>query len=141
MAGGAGERQIADRQGIRATACAWRWWIWPSMPGKPARTDVELLAGNDQVCWVRCTLHGVAPTRSGVHMAHLGHPLVADALYGGHPALGLRRRACMRSVWRSTIPRWGLRWSFTRPAARYAAGPGCGGTGLQSAAMTWAGVR
>ena len=26
-------------------------------------------------------------------MAHLGHPLVADALYGGHPALGLQRQA------------------------------------------------
>ena len=28
-----------------------------------------------------------------VHMAHLGHPLVGDALYGGVPAAGLARQA------------------------------------------------
>ena len=28
-----------------------------------------------------------------MHLAHSGHPLLADALYGGTPALGLTRQA------------------------------------------------
>jgi len=62
-------------------------------PGKPARTDFELLVGNDEVCLVRCTLHTGRTHQIRVHMASLRHPLVADGLYGG--ALGgvLQRQA------------------------------------------------
>jgi 23S rRNA pseudouridine1911/1915/1917 synthase len=75
-------------------------------------------------------------------MAHLGHPLVADALYGGHPALGLQRQALHAFRLAFNHPVLGTALEFhAPPAARYAAGPGCGGTGLQSAEMTWAGIR
>ncbi|HQQ69256.1 MAG TPA: RluA family pseudouridine synthase [Alicycliphilus sp.] len=62
-------------------------------PGKPARTDFELLAGNDEVCLVRCTLHTGRTHQIRVHMASLRHALVADALYGGAPGGGLQRQA------------------------------------------------
>lgn len=62
-------------------------------PGKPARTDFELLAGNDQVCLVRCTLHTGRTHQIRVHMASLRHPLVADSLYGGASGAGLQRQA------------------------------------------------
>ena len=62
-------------------------------PGKPACTDIELLANAEQGCWVRCKLHTGRTHQIRVHMAALGHPLVADALYGGAPAAGLTRQA------------------------------------------------
>ncbi|MDO5288905.1 MAG: RluA family pseudouridine synthase [Pseudomonadota bacterium] len=62
-------------------------------PGKPARTDITLLHNGAQGCLVRCLLHTGRTHQIRVHMAHLGHPLVADALYGGQPAAGMARQA------------------------------------------------
>ncbi len=62
-------------------------------PGKPARTDIELLNNCGRGCLVRCTLHTGRTHQIRVHMASLGHPLVADELYGGAVAAGMRRQA------------------------------------------------
>ncbi|HEX7890387.1 MAG TPA: RluA family pseudouridine synthase [Ramlibacter sp.] len=113
-------------------------------PGKPAATVFRLLAEAEQGCGVLCTLETGRTHQIRVHMAHIGHPLVADPLYGGAPAAGLARQALhafrlglahpvtsqplafhaplprdLRSAWEG----WGLRyneseWLASSPARR-----------------------
>jgi 23S rRNA pseudouridine1911/1915/1917 synthase len=61
--------------------------------GKPAFTGFELLQDAPAGCWVRATLQTGRTHQIRVHMAHIGHPLVGDELYGGAPAAGMARQA------------------------------------------------
>ena len=61
--------------------------------GRPARTDVECVARSAELSALRCTLHTGRTHQIRVHLADRGHPLVADAVYGGRPALGMVRQA------------------------------------------------
>ena len=49
-------------------------------PGKSAHTTLQCLDQNEQACLVRCTLHTGRTHQIRVHMAHIGHPLLGDAL-------------------------------------------------------------
>jgi len=61
--------------------------------GKPAQTDVERVAVQGGFSALRCRLHTGRTHQIRVHLASRRHPLVADTLYGGRPALGLQRQA------------------------------------------------
>lgn len=61
--------------------------------GKTAQTRIELVQNSPQGCLLRCALRTGRTHQIRVHLASIGHPLVADELYGGAQAAGLQRQA------------------------------------------------
>jgi 23S rRNA pseudouridine1911/1915/1917 synthase len=85
--------------------------------GRPARTDVRCVARNAVFSALACKLHTGRTHQIRVHLAWLGHPLVADALYGGAPALGLQRQALHALRLRLRHPYSGAWLDFEGPPA------------------------
>ena len=61
--------------------------------GKPAQTDVQVVASGEGLSALRCTLHTGRTHQIRVHLAARGHALVSDEVYGGKRALGMGRQA------------------------------------------------
>ncbi|MBA3595020.1 MAG: RluA family pseudouridine synthase [Pseudomonadota bacterium] len=61
--------------------------------GKSASTGIFRLASAGGFCLVRCKLQTGRTHQIRVHMASIGHPLVADEVYGGRTAADLTRQA------------------------------------------------
>jgi 23S rRNA pseudouridine1911/1915/1917 synthase len=85
--------------------------------GKPALTEFRLLASQPQASLLHCKLHTGRTHQIRVHLQHLGHPLLADELYGGKPLAGLQRQAL--HAWRLSLahPLTGQTLSWRSPLA------------------------
>ncbi len=83
--------------------------------GRPSRTDVECLAQRDGLCALSCTLHSGRTHQIRVHLSWRGLPLLADAVYGGRPALGLTRQALHATELRLAHPISGAALAFDCP--------------------------
>ncbi len=84
--------------------------------GRAARTDVRPVAARSGLSAVQCTLHSGRTHQIRVHLASIGHPLVADAVYGGRPALDLQRQALHACRLRLAHPVTDAPLSFEAPA-------------------------
>jgi 23S rRNA pseudouridine1911/1915/1917 synthase len=83
--------------------------------GKAAHTSFRLLDTAASAALVLCTLHTGRTHQIRVHMASIGFPLVADALYGGQPRGGMTRQALHARQLAFTHPVTGKDMAFQAP--------------------------
>jgi 23S rRNA pseudouridine1911/1915/1917 synthase len=83
--------------------------------GKTARTDIIFQTHCTEGCLVHCILHTGRTHQIRVHMASIGHPLVADSVYGGWNVPELNRQALHAFRLELVHPITGERLRFEAP--------------------------
>ena len=87
--------------------------------GRPAVTHWTVLARYPGLTHIRCVLETGRTHQIRVHMAHIGHPVAGDPLYGGKDELGVGGQCLHAAALELTHPRTGERMTFTAPLPEY----------------------
>ncbi len=88
----------------------------PKSSIKEPKNDADSSNIDDRsFCLLRCVLHTGRTHQIRVHAAHVAHPLVGDAIYGGAPAGGLNRQALHAQRLAFMHPMTGEDLVFTAP--------------------------
>ena len=79
---------------------------------------MRCVARREGISALRCKLHTGRTHQIRVHLAHRGWPLVADALYGGRPGLGLARQGlhAVRLALQHPVTRQPMQFEAAPPA-------------------------
>ncbi len=85
-----------------------------SQNGLFAHTDITVIRQEANIAHVRCLLHTGRTHQIRVHMAHIGHPIVGDDLYGGKLDL-IKRQALHCASVEIKHPLTGAMLTFTSP--------------------------
>jgi 23S rRNA pseudouridine1911/1915/1917 synthase len=82
--------------------------------GRAAVTDYEIVEALRYVSLLRCTLRTGRTHQIRVHLKHLGHPIVGDALYSGPQWRGIPNKRVQKTI--ASFPRQALHsWRLTLP--------------------------
>ena len=83
--------------------------------GRSAVTHYRVLERFGEATLLECRLETGRTHQIRVHLAHLGHPLLGDPVYGRARAEGITRQALHAARLEFTHPRTGARLAFTAP--------------------------
>ena len=85
--------------------------------GRAAVTDYEVVEARRYVSLLRCTLRSGRTHQIRVHLKHLGHPIVGDAVYSGPQWRGIPDKRVQKTI--ASFPRQALHsWRLTLPDGR-----------------------
>ncbi|MBI2873450.1 MAG: RluA family pseudouridine synthase [Firmicutes bacterium] len=89
-----------------------------TLRGREATTHWRVLERFDQACMIKCSLETGRTHQIRVHLAHAGHPVMGDPVYGGKlegEKVGLTRQALHAHRLVFQHPRTGDQMEFTSP--------------------------
>jgi 23S rRNA pseudouridine1911/1915/1917 synthase len=108
--GGEAGRLVIEAPLAKVPGGGWKFEV--AAGGKPSLTEVEVLTSWEDRALVECRLLTGRTHQVRVHLAHAGHPVVGDRLYGGDEARRLMLHALELSL---PHPKTGEKLTLTAP--------------------------
>ncbi len=120
---GSGKEAMTDFELLSNSKLPVQHFLGPEAEKAPKNGNLSESASNAtnaniddrSFCLLRCKLHTGRTHQIRVHAAHIAHPLVGDAVYGGAPAAGMHRQALHAERLAFVHPMTGEEMAFVAP--------------------------